>query len=62
MITTKNNNIMKPILGFLAFCLWLLSTLVLAISIVGIVVLMGFDDDWLGIGKNLVKSFTPKEI
>jgi hypothetical protein len=29
---------------------------------VGIFVLMGFDDDWLGIGKNLVKSFTPKEI
>ena len=53
---------MKPILGFLAFCLWLLSTLVLAISNVGIFVLMGFDDDWLGIGKNLVKSFTPKEI
>jgi len=53
---------MKPILGFLGFFLWLLSTLVLALSFVGIVVLMGFDDDWLGMGKSLVKSFTPKEL
>lgn len=53
---------MKPILGFLGFCLWLISTLILALSIVGIVILMGFDDDWLGIGKNLVRSFIPKEI
>ena len=62
MITTKNNNIMNTILGFLGFFLWLVCTVVLAISIVGIVVLMGFDDDWLDIGKNLLKSFTPKEI
>ncbi len=62
MITTKNNNIMNPILGFLGFCLWLISTLILALSVVGIVILMGFDDDWLGIGKNLVRSFIPKEI
>ena len=53
---------MKPILGFLGFCLWLISTLILVLSVVGIVVLMGFDDDWLDIGKNLLKSFTPKEI
>ena len=53
---------MKPILGFLGFFLWLVCTVVLAISIVGIFVLMGFDDDWLDIGKNLLKSFTPKEI
>ena len=53
---------MKPILGFLGFFLWLLSTLVLVLSVVGIVVLMGFDDDWLDIGKNLLKSFTPKEL
>ena len=53
---------MKPILGFLGFCLWLISTLILALSVVGIVILMGFDDDWLDIGKNLLKSFIPKEI
>jgi len=53
---------MKPILGFLGFFLWLLSTLVLALSVVGLFLLMGIDDDWFGIGKSLVKSFTPKEL
>ena len=53
---------MNTILGFLGFFLWLVCTVVLAISIVGIFVLMGFDDDWLDIGKNLLKSFTPKEL
>lgn len=48
---------MSKILCFLAFILWIMATLFLVISIVGYFVVLGCEDEWFGIGQELVQGF-----
>jgi hypothetical protein len=48
---------MSKILCFLAFILWLIITLILVLTIFGIILMLGYDDDeWFGIAQDLVKG------
>jgi len=52
---------MNYILVFLMFIMWLLVTLILALTILGgLIVFMSFEDEWVSIGKKLVSYFTEK--
>jgi len=52
---------MNYILVFLMFIMWLLVTLILALTILGgLIVFMSFEDEWVSIGKKLVNYFTEK--
>jgi hypothetical protein len=48
---------MSKILNFLAFVIWIISSLFLAISVIGWPVIMGCEDEWFGIGEDLVRGF-----
>ena len=49
---------MSKIVCFLGFVLWLIITLILVLTIFGLVMMLGYEDDeWFGIGKDLVKGF-----
>jgi len=47
---------MKNILALIAFISWLLTTLILALSIVGLFLLMMYEGIWIDIGKELAKA------
>jgi|LakMenEpi03Aug12_release.lakeMendotaPanAssembly.Ray.scaffolds.fasta_scaffold3647662_2 hypothetical protein len=48
---------MKAILCFLAFILWLIATLLLVASIVGLFLVLINDHYYFSIGKDLVQGF-----
>ena len=54
IILNKNN--MTKILVFIAFIMWLLITLALTISVVGLIVIHTGDWMWMDLGMNLVKK------
>ena len=47
---------MTKILVFIAFIMWLLITLALTISVVGLIVIHTGDWMWMDLGMNLVKK------
>lgn len=47
---------MKNILALIAFICWLITTLILALSIVGLFFLVTDDNVWTDIGKELAKQ------
>jgi ABC-type transport system involved in multi-copper enzyme maturation permease subunit len=52
---------MKYLTAMILLILWMLFTLILAVSIIGIIVFVFSDDDsWFKIGKNLASVFTDK--
>jgi len=44
---------MRVFLAFLAFIIWMLVSLALVLSIVGLFFLVVYEDEWIAIGKNL---------
>jgi len=51
-----NKNNMKTILAFIAFIVWMIATLALTISVVGLIVIHTGDWMWMDLGMNLVKK------
>ncbi len=47
---------MKSILYTISFIAWLLITLFLAISLIGISVFILFEDEWKDMGKTLIRK------
>lgn len=48
---------MRLILGSVAFIVWMLVTLALALSVVGLLIIMMMDEEWFDLGNQLVKVF-----
>lgn len=48
---------MKVFLSFLAFIIWMLISLALVLSIVGLFFLVVYEEEWIQIGKELALSF-----
>ncbi len=48
---------MKAILCFLAFVLWLIVTLLLVVSIVGLFLVLINNDSYFSLGKDLIQGF-----
>ena len=48
---------MKVFLAFLAFIIWMLISLALVVSMVGLFFLVVYEDEWMHIGKDLLKTF-----
>jgi hypothetical protein len=53
---------MKIILNFLGFCIWMILTVILVISVIGIMVFLpeniNGDSHWFLLGKTLLKNFS----
>lgn len=48
---------MKQILSFILIVLWLLLTLILVFTIIGIIVILDDDSQWKQFGKQLLEIF-----
>lgn len=48
---------MRRVISFLAFILWLTFTSIMIISVIGLVVICA-EEEWMKLGKELVKSIT----
>lgn len=48
---------MKVFLAFLAFIIWMLISLALVVSMIGLFFLVLYEDEWMDIGKDLLKTF-----
>ena len=48
---------MKKLLLFLLIFFWMLSTLCLAITLIGIIVIIDPNDEWWKIGRKLIDDF-----
>lgn len=48
---------MRVILAFLAFIIWMLVSLALVLSLIGLFFFVIFEDEWVKIGKDLVSTF-----
>lgn len=48
---------MKKFLVLIAFIVWVLATLILVLSVIGLFFLITNEDEWMGIGKNLILTF-----
>ena len=48
---------MRVFLAFVAFIIWMLVSLALALSVIGLFFIIMMDDEWIKIGKELVATF-----
>lgn len=52
---------MRVFLAFLAFIIWMLVSLALALSIIGLFFIVMMDDEWIYIGKELLHKIIKSE-
>lgn len=52
---------MKVFLAFIAFVIWMLVSLALVLTIVGIFFFIVYEEEWIGFAKDLLKTFISKK-